>query len=171
MSTSRLKKPLSRNLARRFDHVMANRMKGGRIGLGPGHREQLRTLRKALGLTLEHAAARVGCSPSVLSRFERAEATGKLRLETVAKIFRAYECRFVYLPLPEYDADFLTLCERIATRGKPRSYPFYNPDWWRKNNEEGLSSEQASDQGAISEEVEKAHIRESEILGCKNFAT
>jgi transcriptional regulator with XRE-family HTH domain len=116
MSAARFKKPLSRNLSRRLDLIWQRRFKAGALSLGMPGEFTLRFLRQSLGITLKDAAARIGCSRSELTRLERSEHESTIQLSSLAKVLAAYECRLVWLPIPQRDSNFEELRERVATR-------------------------------------------------------
>jgi predicted DNA-binding mobile mystery protein A len=61
----------------------------------------LRTLRKALGLTIKQLAKRLQVDPSRIVKMETAEPTGKLTLRTLKTFAEALECHFVYGFIPK----------------------------------------------------------------------
>jgi len=61
----------------------------------------LRAVREALGITQAQLARRLGISRQSLQDFERAEAEGRITLESLERVARALDCRLVYAVVPE----------------------------------------------------------------------
>jgi transcriptional regulator with XRE-family HTH domain len=120
-NTLRFKKSRTLVLAQRWERYVETRLKWGELRRGAFDRACLRRLRHALGLTLQDAALRVGCSRSELSRLERSEIAGTLRLESLRKVLRGYACRLAYTPIPIDVPNFCELREQIASRSSARA--------------------------------------------------
>lgn len=63
----------------------------------------VRTVRKALGMTALQLAIRLGVSDRQVSKIERNELSGGVKLQTLQNIAEAMNCRFVYAFVPEKD--------------------------------------------------------------------
>lgn len=61
----------------------------------------LRAVREALGITQAQLARRLNISRQSLQDFERAEAAGRITLESLERVARALDCRMVYAVIPE----------------------------------------------------------------------
>ena len=61
----------------------------------------LRAVREALGLTQAQLARRLNISRQSVQDFERAEAEGRITLESLDRVARALDCRMVYAVIPE----------------------------------------------------------------------
>ena len=60
-----------------------------------------RTIRKALGMTQAHIAAKLGISRQSVQDLEQAEAERRITLESMDRLARALNCRLVYAFVPE----------------------------------------------------------------------
>jgi len=58
-------------------------------------------IRHIIGMRAAQLAARVGVSQSAIAQYERAEAEGAITLQTLEKVARGLNCRFVYAFVPE----------------------------------------------------------------------
>ena len=61
----------------------------------------LRAVREALGITQAQLARRMHISRQSLQDFERAEAEGRITLDSLARVAGALDCRMVYAVVPE----------------------------------------------------------------------
>lgn len=61
----------------------------------------LRAIREALGMTASEVATRLGVSQPRLTRIERAELDGSLKLSTLERAADALGCRLVYFVVPK----------------------------------------------------------------------
>jgi predicted DNA-binding mobile mystery protein A len=73
----------------------------------------LRTVRKALGMTLKEVGKSMGISPSHLISFEKAEARDRITLASLKKYADAMECELVYALVPK-SGTFAELAEHRA---------------------------------------------------------
>ena len=69
----------------------------------------IRAIRSALGLTAGQLARRVGIKRQAITRLERAELTGSVRIETMRRVAEGLDCVFVYAMIPK------TSLERTVT--------------------------------------------------------
>jgi predicted DNA-binding mobile mystery protein A len=60
----------------------------------------VRTIRRALGMTLEQLARRARIRQASVSQIEKSEALGKIRLDTLARMADALDCELVYALVP-----------------------------------------------------------------------
>jgi predicted DNA-binding mobile mystery protein A len=65
------------------------------------HEGWVRTMRKALGMTMSQLAQRTGVQQSRVSEVEKAEVQGHLTLTTLQGMAQAMGCRFEYAFIPE----------------------------------------------------------------------
>jgi len=61
----------------------------------------VRTIRQALGMTQPQLAARLGITRQSVADLERAEASGKITLESLHRLAEAMSCRVVYAIVPK----------------------------------------------------------------------
>ena len=61
----------------------------------------LRTVRNALGMTGLQLAQRLSVSKAQVSKAEKGELAGSVKLETIRKMAGAMNCRFIYAVVPE----------------------------------------------------------------------
>ncbi len=61
----------------------------------------LRAVREALEITQAQLARRLNISRQSLQDFERAEAEGRITLESLDRVARALDCRMMYAVIPE----------------------------------------------------------------------
>lgn len=61
----------------------------------------VRSIRRALGMTQPQLAARLGITRQSVDDLERAEATGKITLESLQRLAEAMGCRLVYAIIPK----------------------------------------------------------------------
>ncbi|MGH6611872.1 MAG: mobile mystery protein A [Burkholderiaceae bacterium] len=61
----------------------------------------LHAMREALGITQAQLARRLNISRQSVQDFERAEAEGRITLESLQRVARALDCRLVYAVIPE----------------------------------------------------------------------
>lgn len=79
------------------------KIKGWKILLTPENRLMpwIKSIRIALGMTLQDLADRMGTDKARISRIEKAEFEGDLRISTLKKVAEALEMEFVYGFLPK----------------------------------------------------------------------
>jgi predicted DNA-binding mobile mystery protein A len=75
----------------------------------------LRTVRKALGMTLKEVGKSMGISPSHLISFEKAEARDRITLYSLKRYADAMGCELVYALVPK-SGTFTELAERRARK-------------------------------------------------------
>jgi predicted DNA-binding mobile mystery protein A len=61
----------------------------------------IRTIRKALGMSINDLAHRLDCKSSNITLLEKNEVTSKIKLETLEKVAEAMNCRLVYAFIPQ----------------------------------------------------------------------
>jgi predicted DNA-binding mobile mystery protein A len=61
----------------------------------------LKAIRGALGINTRQLADRLGVKHSAIIQFETREAQGKVSIESIRKLARAMQCKFVYAVVPE----------------------------------------------------------------------
>lgn len=61
----------------------------------------VRAIREALGMSVADLAGRLGLAPSGVSRIERDEVSGRVRLETLRRLAEALDCTLVYALVPK----------------------------------------------------------------------
>lgn len=61
----------------------------------------VRTIRKALGMTVKQLASRLGVNPSRVVKIETAELEGAVTLRTMQQVAEQLECHFVYQLIPK----------------------------------------------------------------------
>ena len=76
----------------------------------------VRTIRDSLGMTASQLARRTGLSQPRVVVIEKAEVTGAIKLETLAKIAEGLNCRLVYALVPENSLDEMVIrrAKRLA---------------------------------------------------------
>lgn len=74
----------------------------------------IRAVREALGMTTVQLAQRLSVSQQAVAAFEKNEVTGKITLDSLAKLARAMDCRVVYAIVPH--ASSLTEMRRARAR-------------------------------------------------------
>lgn len=79
----------------------------------------LRTVRNALGMTGLQLAQRLGVSKAQVSKAEKGELAGSVKLETIKKMADAMNCRFVYAVVPEKEIGQV-IKERAIKKAKER---------------------------------------------------
>jgi predicted DNA-binding mobile mystery protein A len=79
------------------------KIKSWKILLTPENRltPWIKSIRMALGMTLQDLADRMGTDKARISRIEKAETEGDLRISTLKKVAEALEMEFVYGFLPK----------------------------------------------------------------------
>ena len=65
----------------------------------------LKTVKKALGMTGPQLAERLGVSKWQVSKTEKGELAGSVKLETMQKMAEAMDCKFVYAVIPKNDVE------------------------------------------------------------------
>jgi predicted DNA-binding mobile mystery protein A len=60
----------------------------------------MRTIRSALGMTVQQLARRAGISQPTMTELEKSEAAGRIRLDTLTRIADALDCEVVYALVP-----------------------------------------------------------------------
>ena len=73
----------------------------------------IRTIRTALGMTVQQLAGRAGVSQPAMSQIEKSESAGRLRLDTLARVADALDCELVYALVPRRP-----LSSRVSDRRK-----------------------------------------------------
>lgn len=89
----------------------------GYIKLGPVVRPKrgwVRSIRRALGMSAEQLAKRVGLSRSTVAAMERYEAESRITLESMEKLARGMGCRVDYVIVPEKAKSFTDLIRQRA---------------------------------------------------------
>jgi len=61
----------------------------------------VRTIRKALGMTIKQLANRLGVHPSRVVKIETSETEGAVTLRTLQSVAEAFDCTFVYSFIPK----------------------------------------------------------------------
>jgi len=61
----------------------------------------IRTVRKAIGMTVNQLAARLGVNPSRLSKIESSEPDGAITVKTLASVAEKLNCKLVYTFVPK----------------------------------------------------------------------
>jgi predicted DNA-binding mobile mystery protein A len=102
----------------------------------------IRAIRESLGMTLKELGHRVGLDKSRLSRIEKAETTGEIKISTLEKVAEGLGMRFVYGFASEDDLEVMVRqqAEKIA----------------RERLKRVGHSMDLEDQGLVKEEQEKA---------------
>lgn len=67
----------------------------------PPRNGAIRAIRQALGMTQPQLARRLAITRQSLNDLEKAEVTGKITLESLARVAQALGCRFAYTLVPE----------------------------------------------------------------------
>jgi predicted DNA-binding mobile mystery protein A len=60
----------------------------------------IRAIREALGMSTSDVAARLDTTKQTISRMERAEIDGSIRLDTLRRVAGAFDCTLVYALVP-----------------------------------------------------------------------
>ena len=103
----------------------------------------IRTIRKALGMSINDLADRLDCKSSNITLLEKNEISSKIKLETLEKAAEAMNCRLVYAFIPQSGS----LEEIIKTQAKLIAHRMV-----QKNNhsmkleDQGISKEQMKQQ-------------------------
>lgn len=71
----------------------------------------IRTVRKALGMSIVQLASRLNVTRNLISRTENQELNGSVTLKTMHKIAQAMGCRFVFAIVPSHTIDDLILAQ------------------------------------------------------------
>ncbi|HEV2374236.1 MAG TPA: mobile mystery protein A [Streptosporangiaceae bacterium] len=74
-------------------------------GLARPPRGWIRAIREALGMSTAVVAARLGVTPSAVTRLEQSECNDRIRLETLRRAADALGCDLVYLLVPRRPLD------------------------------------------------------------------
>ena len=85
-----------------------------------------RAVRRALGMSGEQLARRVGVSRATIATLERSEARGRITLASLEKLARGLGCRFVYALVPEVSTSLTGIRRaraRKLARGRLASAP------------------------------------------------
>lgn len=69
------------------------------------HGGWIRAIREALGMTAEDLADRLGVSQPSLTRLEKSERAGNIRLDTLTRVADALECDVIYALVPRRPLD------------------------------------------------------------------
>jgi len=72
----------------------------------------IRAVRRALGMTQPQLAARVGLTRQSLNDLEKAEAEGRITLESLDRVAQALGCRLSYAIVPATDSLLTTRAKR-----------------------------------------------------------
>lgn len=77
----------------------------------------VRTLRKALGLTVTQLAKRLGVVSSRIVKIESAEIEGAITIQTMNSVAKAMNCRFVYafVPHDSFTNEIQSRVDKLAT--------------------------------------------------------
>jgi predicted DNA-binding mobile mystery protein A len=78
-----------------------------RVHLQPAMGGWLRTIRSALGMTAKQLGRRIGVSQNAISEAERAEAEGRITLNTLRKIADGLNCELAYTLVPRMELDMI----------------------------------------------------------------
>lgn len=78
-----------------------------RVHLQPATGGWLRTIRSALGMTATQLGRRIGVSQNAISEAERAEAEGRITLNTLRKIADGLNCDVAYALVPRAELDMM----------------------------------------------------------------
>lgn len=70
------------------------------LDVQPPQHGWLRTIRSALGMSVDQLAARVGMTPAELADFEEAEVAGHAPMGELARVAAALDCKLVYGLVP-----------------------------------------------------------------------
>lgn len=95
-----------------FRKMMIDQVHNDLVDLGPLATKPkppegwIATMRKALGMTTQQLASRLGCSAANLSALQQREKKGTISMATLESVAQAMNCRYVYFfvpagPLPE----------------------------------------------------------------------
>jgi len=87
-------------LLRQMDPLLENWRQANQQAPRP-RKGWIRTIRKALGMTIAQLANRLGLDPSRVVKVETAELTDSITLKTLRKIANAMECELVYAVVPK----------------------------------------------------------------------
>jgi predicted DNA-binding mobile mystery protein A len=60
----------------------------------------IREIRMAIGMSHRQLANRMGVSAPTVAKYEKSEAEGKISIETLKKVTKALNCKFVYAIVP-----------------------------------------------------------------------
>ena len=92
-------RPQERAIARKNLDKKLNFLKNSDILTRP-QRGWVKAIREALGMTTAQFGRRMGVSQPRASNVEKAEASGKITLESLERAAAALDCRFVYALVP-----------------------------------------------------------------------
>ena len=92
---------MAKNSLKRLQLTDALRAVAGARGVRVPPGGWLRAVREALGITQAQLARRLNISRQSVQDFERAEAEGRITLESLERVARALDCRMVYAVIPE----------------------------------------------------------------------
>lgn len=67
----------------------------------------IKVIREALGMSLRQLGKKANLDPSRISRLEKAEVSGELKLSTLRKVAEALDMEFVYAFVPKNDLETL----------------------------------------------------------------
>ncbi|MCH9643551.1 MAG: mobile mystery protein A, partial [Gammaproteobacteria bacterium] len=83
----------------------------------------VRTLRKALGMTIKQLARRLDVDPSRVVKIETSEIKGGITLRTLHSVARAFNCIFVYrfIPQTSFEEIIKQQAKTIASRRVQRT--------------------------------------------------
>jgi len=110
----------------------------------------VRTLRKALGMTIKQLAKRLGVDPSRVVKIEISELHGALTLRTLQSVAEAMDCRLVYSFVPKSGLEEMVKqqARKIAIEQVKRAS--YNMDLEAQSVEKSWIEEQVKD---VSDEL------------------
>lgn len=73
----------------------------GQGGILPPQQGWVRTIRKALGMTIKQLAKRLGVDPSRVVKIETSETKGAITLRTLQSVAEAFDCTLGYSFIPK----------------------------------------------------------------------
>ncbi|MES9822828.1 MAG: mobile mystery protein A [Candidatus Thiodiazotropha endolucinida] len=111
-------RPNERAVARRQLDKRLNSLRDSEAFVRPS-RGWIKAIRESLGMTTTQLAQRLGVVQSRAVAIEKAEADGKITLNSLEKAAHAMDCRLVYALVPRQSLDEL-VSERAARLAKKR---------------------------------------------------
>jgi predicted DNA-binding mobile mystery protein A len=112
-------RPQDRASARRHLDKRLKLLQKSESALARPPRGWVRAIREALGMTAAQLGKRLGVSQQRVLAVEKAEASGSITLESLARAARALDCRLVYALIPRKPLESLVE-DRAALRAKKR---------------------------------------------------
>lgn len=84
----------------------------------PAENGWIRVLREALGMSTTQLAKRIGVDQSRISRIEKSELTGEIKLSTMKKVAEGLNMKFVYgfVPVENLEAMITNQARKIALK-------------------------------------------------------